>query len=340
MKVRAWAAEGPKQPLVPYEYVLGPIGDDEVDIRVEACGICHSDLSMLNNDWGISRYPLVPGHEVAGIVVAVGKHVRHIHVGQRVGLGWHRGYCQHCHDCLSGDWHLCADAQATIVGHHGGFAELVRAEAVAVCPLPDGIDPAHAGPLMCGGLTVFSPLLTEGVRPVDCIGVVGIGGLGHLAIQFANKWGCEVVAMTSSEAKTEMAVELGAHHVISSRDTSAWQKWRRKMRLILVTTNQPLDWLAMLDLLAPHGRLHFVGVVTAPLNIPPALLLDRQHCISGSPVGSPSTMRAMMQFAARHQIQPWVERFPMSKVNTALTHLADGKARFRVVLDADWRDAY
>ncbi len=336
MKVRAWAAEGPEQPLAPFEYELGPLGEDEVDIRVEACGICHSDLSMLNNEWGISQYPLVPGHEIAGTVVAAGRNVRHVRVGQRVGLGWHRGYCQGCIDCLSGEPHLCSESMPTIVGHHGGFAELVRAQAAAVCPLPDELAAIYAGPLMCGGLTVFSPLLTEGVRPVDRIAVVGIGGLGHLAIQFASKWGCEVVAMTSSSDKAALARELGAHHVISSRDTSQWSPWRRRLHMILVTTNHALDWSAMLDLLAPHGRLHFVGVVKEPLALPPASLLDRQRKVSGSPVGSPALMRMMMEFAVRHNIRPQIERFPTSQANAALAHLAAGKARFRVVLEADW----
>jgi len=174
--IKAYAALEAGGPLQPFEYDPGSLGADEVEITVDYCGICHSDLSMLNNEWGRSSYPLVPGHEVVGRVAAVGAGVGHLAVGQTVGLGWHSGYCMACPSCMAGDHNLCAEVQGTIVGHHGGFADRVRAQAASVLPLPEGLEPASAGPLFCGGITVFNPLLQFDIQAIDSVGVIGIGG--------------------------------------------------------------------------------------------------------------------------------------------------------------------
>ena len=204
--IKAYAALEAGQPLQAFEYDPGPLGPHDVEIEVESCGICHSDLSMLDNEWGMTEYPFVPGHEVVGSVSAVGEHVSGVSVGQRVGLGWHSAYCNHCPSCDSGDHNLCATAEGTIVRRHGGFADKVRAEETAVVPLPEGIKPESAGPLFCGGITVFNPLVQFDVKPTDEVGVIGIGGLGHLALQFLRAWGCKVVAFSSSEAKQKEAM--------------------------------------------------------------------------------------------------------------------------------------
>jgi len=207
--IKAYAATEAGAPLTPFEYDPGPLGNKDVEINVEYCGICHSDLSMINNEWGFSQYPLVPGHEVVGSVAEVGEDVSSLSVGQKVGLGWHSGYCMNCSNCLSGDHNLCGEAEGTIVGRHGGFADKVRANEAGVVALPDNMDITSAGPLFCGGITVFNPLVQFDVNPMDKAAVIGIGGLGHLAIQFLRAWGCEVTAFTSSEAKREEALELG-----------------------------------------------------------------------------------------------------------------------------------
>lgn len=199
--IKAYAANEAKGKLTPYEYDPGPLGANDVEIEVHYCGICHSDLSMINNEWGMSNYPLVPGHEVAGVIAAVGANVKHLALGQAVGLGWHAGYCQSCNPCHTGDHNLCASAQGTIVGRHGGFADKVRAQASSVVAIPEGVDLKSAGPLFCGGVTVFNPLVQFDIKPTSKVGVIGIGGLGHMALQFLNAWGCEVTAFTSSEAK-------------------------------------------------------------------------------------------------------------------------------------------
>ena len=330
--IQAYAAFEPGGELKPFEYDPGPLGADEVEIEVEHCGICHSDLSMVDNAWGMSSYPLVPGHEVIGRICALGPGVEHLEPGQRVGLGWHAGYCMHCDPCLSGDHNLCGQAQGTIVGHHGGFADKVRAAAVSVVPLPDEIDVASAGPLFCGGITVFDPLVQFDVPPTASVGVIGIGGLGHLALKFLNAWGCEVTAFTSSEAKREEALRLGAHHTLDSRDPAAVQGAANRFDLLLSTVNVKLDWNAYVAALKPKGRLHFVGATLEPLDLAVFPLIAGQRSISGTPVGSPATIRRMLQFAARHGIAPVTEHFPFDRVNDAIAHLHSGRARYRVVL--------
>lgn len=334
-KITAWAAQGPGGRLERHEYEAGALPPEEVEIAVEHCGICHSDLSMLNNEWGITAYPFVPGHEAIGRVAALGDRVRGLQIGQRVGLGWTASSCMHCRQCLSGDQHLCPSAQGTIVGRAGAFADRVRAHWAWVMPIPEALDTGSAGPLLCGGITVFAPLLVYDVKPTQRVGVVGIGGLGHMGLMFANAWGCEVTAFTSSPSKHEEARALGAHHVISSRDPAAMRSIAGTLDLILDTVNVALDWDAVMATLAPKGRLHVVGAVLEPIPVPAMTLIMGQRSVSGSPTGSRSAIDAMLDFAARHGLAPQVEHFPMSEVNEAMARLASGKARYRVVLDAE-----
>jgi D-arabinose 1-dehydrogenase-like Zn-dependent alcohol dehydrogenase len=198
MPIKAYAATAPRVSLEPFSYEPGELGPEEVEIKVTHCGICHSDLSMLDNEWGLSTYPFVPGHEAVGTIVALGESAKGLKIGQRVGVGWSAYSCLRCHECLTGDHHLCPESQGTIVGRYGGFADRLRVQWLWARPLPDSLDIAKAGPLLCGGVTVFSPLLQHNLSPTARVGVIGIGGLGHMALQFTNKWGYEVHAFTSS----------------------------------------------------------------------------------------------------------------------------------------------
>jgi uncharacterized zinc-type alcohol dehydrogenase-like protein len=335
-KIRGWAAHGAGQKLVPYEYDPGRLGSDEAEISVEYCGICHSDLSVLNNDWGNSIYPYVPGHEIIGSVIALGENAKGLTIGQKVGVGWFAGSDMHCPQCISGDHHLCSNTIATIIGHNGGFAERVRAQWQWVFKLPEGLDAGATGPLMCGGITVFAPFLNHGIRPTDRVGIVGIGGLGHMALKFARAWGCEVTAFTHSKSKFEEAMALGADHVVSSQDRDAILELAGRLDMLLITVNVPLDWSALITTLAPKGRMHIVGVVPEAIPVAVFDLIVGQRSISGSPTGSPAQISKMLEFAARHGIAPQVEHFPMSNVNDAIAHLQAGKARYRIVLDADF----
>jgi uncharacterized zinc-type alcohol dehydrogenase-like protein len=330
--IKAYAAMKPGAPLEPFEYDPGELGHDEVEIQVESCGICHSDLSMLDNEWGFTQYPFVPGHEVIGTISARGKAVKHLAIGQRVGLGWHSAYCLSCNTCHAGDHNLCQNAQATIAGRHGGFADKVRAQAQAVVALPATLNPDAAGPLFCGGITVFNPLVQFDIKPTSRVAVIGIGGLGHLALQFLNAWGCHVTAFTSSEAKQQEALSMGAHAVLNTRDKNALDQAQNSFDLILSTVNVKLDWNAYLSTLAPKGRLHFVGATLEPLDIGVFSLIGAQRTVSGSPVGSPGTIKTMLDFAARHQIEAITETFRFEDVNLALQKLREGKAHYRIVL--------
>ena len=329
---RAWVAKAAKQPMVLESVDLGPLGTEEVEIAVEHSGLCHSDLSVLDNDWGISQFPAILGHEVIGRVTAVGPTAKGVKVGQRVGVGWNSSSCMHCHQCMSGSHHLCPQAQPTIVGHRGGFATLVRSHWAWAIPLPEKLNFADAGPLLCGGITVFAPL-TMYARPTDRVGIIGIGGLGHMAVKFAAAYGCDVTAFTSTESKFEEAKGFGAHHVVSSRDSAAIKKLAGRFDLLISTVNVSLDWDAMIGTLAPNGRLHLVGAVTEPVPVSAFSLILQQRSVSGSPSGSPAAIATMLDFASRHQLSPQTEHFPMSEINQAFARLASGKARYRIVLD-------
>ncbi|AFZ55182.1 MAG: NAD(P)-dependent alcohol dehydrogenase [Geminocystis sp.] len=331
--VNAYAAHETGGLLKPFQYQLPPIGAYEVDIQVQHCGICHSDLSLLENAWGVTQYPFVPGHEIVGTVLAVGQDVVHLKEGDRVGLGWHSAYCLHCDQCLTGNHNMCYSAQATIVGRHGGFADIVRAKVPSVVKLPDSVDMRTAGPLLCGGITVFNPLIQFNILPTAKVGVIGIGGLGHIAVQILQAWGCEVTAFTSSESKIEEALKMGANKTLNSRDSEELKSAENSFDLILSTVNVELDWSTYLSLLKPKGRLHLLGVVLEPLNLSVSSLLSRQKSVSASPVGSPNAIAQMLEFCQRHNIKPITQHFPLKEVNEAMEHLRAGKARYRVVLD-------
>ncbi|SER37940.1 uncharacterized zinc-type alcohol dehydrogenase-like protein [Nitrosomonas sp. Nm51] len=332
--INAYAAFEEKQVLKSFEYDPGELGESQIEIEVAYCGICHSDISMIDNEWGISVYPLVPGHEVAGTVSQVGSKVTSLKIGDRAGLGWHSGYCNQCAACNTGDHHLCVTAEQTIVGRHGGFADKVRADANSVVKIPDGIDLAVAGPLFCGGVTVFNPLLQFGVRPTDKVAVIGIGGLGHLALQFLNAWGCEVTAFTSSDVKRREALDLGAHRTLNSGDPAVLEAAAGRFDLIISTVNVKLDWNLYLGALAPKGRLHFVGAALEPLDLNVFALIMQQRSVSGSPVGDPSIIEKMLEFTVLHDIKPVIEIFDMADVNKAIANLKAGDIHYRAVLSA------
>lgn len=337
--IRAWAASSAKGRLEPFEYDPGPLGREDVEIEVEYCGICHSDLSMLENEWGITAYPFVPGHEAIGRVVALGEIAKEkgLSVGQRVGVGWNVKSCLYCDACLRGEYQLCSSVQGTIVGHHGAFADRVRAHWVWAVPIPTALDASATGPMLCGGITVFAPLIQLNVAPTSRVAVFGIGGLGHMALMFLKAWGCHVTAFTSSPAKQAEAESFGAHRVASSRSAADMQALAGTFDFIFITANVALDWNAIISLLAPKGRLHFLGAVLEPVPVPVMSLIMGQKAISGSPTGSRSNIDTMLRFAAHHAVTPKVEHFPMSRVNEAMDHLRAGKASYRIVLDADFK---
>jgi uncharacterized zinc-type alcohol dehydrogenase-like protein len=333
--IDAWVATAAKNKLVRQQVELGPLAAEEVEVQVEHCGLCHSDISVRNNEWGFSQFPAILGHEAVGRVVAVGSAAKGLRVGQHVGVGWTASSCMHCRQCLSGNQHLCPQGTFTIVGHKGAFASRVRAHWAWTIPLPERINVAETGPLLCGGITVFNPLEMY-ASPTSRVGVVGIGGLGHMAVKFAAAYGCDVTAFTSSESKFDEARGFGAHHVVSSRDSAAIKKLAGSLDLLIVTVNVPLDWEALVGSLAPNGRMHVVGIIAEPIPVGAFSLIAGQRSVSGSPSGSPVAIQTMLDFAARHNVTPQTEHFPMSRINEAFERLDAGKARYRIVLDADF----
>ena len=333
MGIKGYAAKGPKQPLEPFEYEPGPLGRHEVEVKVSHCGICHSDLAMIDNDWGFTAYPLVPGHEVVGTISSVGSDVEGVEVGRRVGVGWHCGSCGHCEWCRRGVESLCAQERATIVHHHGGWAESVRCDAKFALPIPEAIESAVAGPFMCAGSTVFTPMARFGVTPTMRAAVVGIGGLGHLAVQFLAAFGCEVTAISSTHSKDGEAREMGATRFLATKGTDELKEAAGSFDFIISTVGADLPWDDYVAALRPQGRLVLVGIPDAALKITPFPLLYEKS-VSGGQCGGPTDTAAMLDFAARSGVRPIVERFKMADINQAIDHVRAGKPRYRVVLEA------
>jgi alcohol/geraniol dehydrogenase (NADP+) len=334
--IKAYAANEPKGTFEPFEFDAGDLGDEQVEIKVSHCGICHSDLSMLNNDWKMTEYPFVGGHEAVGEIVATGKNVKSLNLGDKVGLGWNSETCGHCEHCISGFQINCPTLEGTIVGRHGAFADRVRCHWQWAVKLPENMDISKAGPLFCGGITVFNPFVQNDIKPTDKVAVVGIGGLGHLALQFADKWGCEVTAFTTNLSKTDELKSLGADYVVNTRDDDELTKLAGKFDMILVTINVPLNWELYMNALAPKGKLHVVGAILEPITVLSFQLIAKQKSVTGTATGSPQVVAKMLEFCARHGIETVTEIFPMSKINEAFEHLESGKVRYRIVLENDF----
>lgn len=335
--VRAWASPASGRPLIPFEYDAGALSPDEVEVAVEYCGLCHSDISAISAERYNPSYPCVPGHEIVGRVVAIGEHVKNRMVGQRVGIGWNAKSCLHCAPCVAGDQNLCAEVVRTIIGHYGGFAERVRAQWIWTFPLPETLDASAASPLMCAGLTVFSSFLVNNLKPTDHIGVFGVGGLGHLAIKFAKAWGCEITAFTSSQSKAKDSNEFGADHVVLNKGIESIKALPKKLDFLLVTSTAHLDWSALIGTLKSKGRLEIVGYADNPLTITASELIAGSRNVGGLSTGMPSNMSKMLEFSARHGITPKVEHIPMSRVNYAISSMKANKPRYRLILDADFK---
>lgn len=329
--IHGYAAHAAKQSLKPYDYEPVSLGPHDVEVRISHCGICHSDVHLIDNDWGISHYPFIPGHEIVGTVTSVGSQVTHLSAGQRVGIGWQRSSCMECEYCIRGDENMCRKSQATCVGHHGGFADHIRCDGRFAFPIPDALPSEAAAPLLCGGVTVFSPLRHYGVGPTSRVGIIGIGGLGHLALQFAHSFGCEVVAFSSSANKKEEALAFGAH-VFADSSEKGLQSFGGSLDFILSTVSADMDWPSYVNLLKPKGTLCIVGAAPGPVAVPAHALISGSKRIAGSAIGSRTDMQEMLTVAARHGIQAKTEAMKMADVNAALDKVRANRARYRMVL--------
>ncbi|MFZ4677009.1 MAG: NAD(P)-dependent alcohol dehydrogenase [Nodosilinea sp.] len=332
MQINALAALEKGAPLQPFSFQAAPLKSFDCAIKVMACGICHSDIHMIHDDWDISRYPLVPGHEVIGEVVEVGSQVTHLKTGDRVGVGWQQGACMQCRDCLKGHQNLCDQAEGLIVSGYGGFADYMVVDSRFAFLLPEGISTESAGPILCGGVTVYAGLRNAGMGSGQEIGVIGIGGLGHLAVQFASRLGNRVTVFTTSADKAEFATQLGAHEAILVPAGGSPPLPVNRLNIIINTANQALDWLGYVNYLDSNGTFVFVGMPSEPLTIPVTPLTSKQRRIMGSEIGSPAMITEMLDVVEKFGIQPMVELFPLAQANEALQRVLDNKVRYRAVL--------
>lgn len=334
--VAGYAASEPGKALSPITYTLPALGDYEVQIAITHCGVCYTDIQGIDDHYGISTYPFVPGHEIVGTVEAIGPKVRGLRRGERVGVGWQGRSCLECEWCLQGEEHLCRDIENCATWKpYGGFSSSVVVDGRFAYPLPEGMPAEHAAVLMCAGVSVYAPLTRYVPEGGQKVGVIGVGGLGHLAIQFAHALGCQVTAMSSSPGKREEALAFGADDFIDIRDAGRLREAALTFDLLLYTSHGRADWTSLLNCLATKGRLVVVGFSDEPVTFEPLELVVHQMSISGSLIGSRATMRDMLSFAHSHSIAPEVQVLPMNQVNEAIRRLKANEVRYRIVLVRD-----
>src|SRR5438270_4393796 len=310
---------------------------NHVRIKVEACGICHSDALVKEGLWPGIQYPRVPGHEIAGRIDAVGADVTLWKRGQRVGVGWHGGHCFQCDPCRRGDFVLCQVGQITGITFDGGYAEYVVVPAEAVAALPDDLPAAEAAPLLCAGITVYNALRNSGARAGDLVAVQGIGGLGHLGIQYARQMGFRTVAIGRGSDKRELATKLGAHEYL---DTNAGPPAEALQKLggadlVLATAPDSKSMSALIDGIGPNGTLMVVGAGFESLTVTPLQLISGRKTIRGWASGTAKDSQDTLEFSAFSGVRPMIERYPLEKAPEAFNQMITGKARFRVVLTMD-----
>jgi len=327
MKIHAFAAKNAKEPLAPFAYDAPQLDPYEVLLKVTHCGLCHSDIHLIDDDWKKSQYPLVPGHEVIGIVEERGSQVNDLKIGDRVGVSWLLSACLNCAVCETDDTNICPNKKTTCNGHFGGFADFMVADSRFAFPIPDGLDSAHAAPLLCAGATVYAPLKRYCSGQTLSVAIIGIGGLGHLALQFAKALGCGVSAISHSANKEIEAKSFGADHFFTLDNCP------KQFDFILSTVQADLEWDKVISLLKPNGTLCFVGRPLKPATIDTGQLISFQKTLTGSSTANRPVMKEMLSFAAKHLVKPQIELFPLKEVNKAIERVKSNQARYRIVLE-------
>ena len=330
-KFHAFAARSPKAPLEAFAYEPAPMGDHDVEIAITHCGICHSDVHLVDNDWGISSYPLVPGHEVVGKVAACGKHVTNLAVDDIVGVGWTRNTCRHCRECMHGNESLCLSSQATCLGNFGGFADRMRIPSDWAFKVPASLDPAAVAPLLCGGAAVYGGFRAADLHPSMRVGIIGLGGLGHIGVKFARAMGCEVTVFSHSPSKKSDALAMGAHYFVAPGCDNPQPNY---FDIIASTVSVNLNWGEYVGMLRPTGKLLMLAAAGKPIEVAAMPLIIGRRTIMGSCTGGRGLINEMLEFAARHQLGAQVERFKFAEANNALDFVRQGNPRYRAVLEA------
>ncbi|MFO7676741.1 MAG: NAD(P)-dependent alcohol dehydrogenase [bacterium] len=332
--VSGYAARAAGRPLEPFAWQLPELGEHDVRVAVTHCGLCYSDVQAIDDFYGVTDYPFVPGHEIVGRVSAVGRAATGLKEGDRVGIGWQGRSCGRCEWCLRGEEQLCRDIvnSGTWVPY-GGFSSSVVVDSRFAYPLPDKMPAETAAVLLCAGISVYAPLRSQAARGAREIGIIGVGGLGHLAIQFARALGCSVTAISSSAAKKEQALAFGATEFIADDDKAALRQAEFRFDTLLCTAHGDVRWGPLLATLKRRGSLMLVGFPEMAFN--PTELVVHELSITGSFIGNRDTMKEMLSFAQEYGIAPWTELMPMSQVNEAIRRVRENKARYRVVLTND-----
>ncbi|MCL4502220.1 MAG: alcohol dehydrogenase [Deltaproteobacteria bacterium] len=325
------------RPKGPFEMVERPIpepGNGAVLLKVQACGICHSDDLVKEGAWPGLQYPRVPGHEVAGVIDNLGPDVHGWKIGQRAGVGWYGGHCGYCESCRRGDFGTCQNGQIAGISYDGGYADYMVAPVEALALIPDELSPVEAAPLMCAGITTFNALRHCGARPGDLVAILGIGGLGHLGVQFAAKMGFKTVAIARGQDKGPLAKQLGAHHYIDSQsqDPAAALAKLGGAKAILATATSSKAMSAVAEGLGANGKLMILGATTEPLDIPPLSLIMPRRSIVGWASGTAMDSQDTLFFSALTGVRSMNEVFPLERAAEAYKHMMSGRARFRVVL--------
>lgn len=341
---KGYAAMMAHQPLEPFAFQRRELGAKDVQIAIRHCGVCHSDLHQLNNDWGAAHYPMVPGHEIVGHVVAVGSDVSSVVVGAAVGVGCMVDSCRQCDTCHDGDEQFCERGvvmtynsdDAVLGGHtYGGYSNIIVVDEHFVLTVPDNLDLAASAPLLCAGITTFAPLKRFGAGTGKKVGIAGLGGLGHVAIKIAVAMGAEVTLFTRSQQKADDAKRLGAHHVVVEGDRQAMRQ-AGGQDIILDTISAAHDLNPWLKLLKREGALVLVGLPAKDMDHAPVKasnLVHGQRILTGSLIGNIADTQEMLDFCGRHNITCDVERLPLNEVNTALARLERNDVKYRFVLD-------
>ncbi len=323
-----------------FEIVNLPMPDPdahEVRVRVEACGICHSDAFVKEGTFPGLEYPRVPGHEVAGVVDAVGTDVTQWSEGDRVGVGWHGGHCFTCDACRKGDFVNCANGLVTGIHYDGGYAEYMTAPAEAVAKVPEALAAADAAPLLCAGITTFNALRNQDLQPGDLVAVQGIGGLGHLGVQYAAAMGLEVVALSTSADKEDLAHDLGASHFVdvSSTDPAEALQSQGGADLVLATAPNADAITSVVGGLGRDGDLVIVAATGEAVEVPPMALIQGRKSVSGWPSGDAKDSEETLAFSAQAEAMPEIETFPLKEAGAAYDRMINNEARFRAVLTMD-----
>ncbi|MCC8404854.1 alcohol dehydrogenase [Paraburkholderia sp. MMS20-SJTN17] len=334
----------PKMKAVEVKQAGGPLelverdvpepGAGHVRIRIQACGICHSDVMTKEGLWPGLTYPRVPGHEIAGVIDALGAGVEGWQAGQRVGVGWHGGHCGKCEHCRQGDFVLCQFALIPGISYDGGYAEYMVAPVEALARIPDDLSDVDAAPLLCAGITTFNAIRNSGARAGDVVAILGIGGLGHLGVQFARKMGFRTVAIARGQDKAPLAKQLGAHHYIDSKTENVAEALQALggAKLILATVTSGKAMSATLGGLGLNGKLVMVGVSEEPVEVPITQFIMGRNSVQGWPSGTSADSQDTLAFSAMSGVKPMIEEFPLADAAQAFDRMMSGHARFRVVL--------